>query len=186
MRSLSGPWQMKLKPFGYITTAGRGAGRDMQKHIKTLGIGEFTGLMLRVGTVSIRLNNTATSWLDPILPLPLLLLLILSQVREVATVNVYTKRRDNTSNCVAPDSHTLTYLFNARSSTSLKPRPGQVHNSEQDRPLGNAPGRAPAAQTEAKETQLFSCLGSTDGIRSHAHFSGKIIQRGECFAPHAN
>lgn len=33
-----------------------------------------------------------------------------------------------------------------------------MHHSKLDQPLGNAPGRAPAAQTWAKETQLFSCL----------------------------
>lgn len=33
-----------------------------------------------------------------------------------------------------------------------------MHRSELNQPLGNAPGRAPAAQTEVKETQLFSCL----------------------------
>lgn len=64
-------------------------------------------------------------------------------------------------------THTPADAFNARRSTSLWPQPGQVHNSEQDRPLGNAPGRAPAAQTEAKETQLFSCLGHTGGILIH-------------------
>lgn len=72
------------------------------------------------------------------------------------------------SNSVAPDSHTHQPLrSNARRSTSLWPQPGQVHNSEQDRPLGNAPGRAPAAQTEAKGTQLFSCLGYTGAILIH-------------------
>lgn len=76
-------------------------------------------------------------------------------------------------------SHTPADAFNARRSPNLWPQPGQVHNSEQDRPLGNAPGRAPAAQTEAKEMQLFSCLGHTGGILIHTHFSAKITRTGK-------
>lgn len=51
---------------GCITACGVRAGRGMQKHIRTIGMEEFTGLMLRVGTISIQLNSPATSRLDAI------------------------------------------------------------------------------------------------------------------------
>lgn len=40
----------------------------------------------------------------------------------------------------------------------LHQKESEVHRSRLDQPLGNAPGRAPTSQTQAEETQLFSCL----------------------------
>lgn len=42
----------------------------------------------------------------------------------------------------------------------------EVLRSRLDQPLGNAPGSAPTSQTQAKETQLFSCL-NYKGVFTH-------------------
>lgn len=59
-----------------------------------------------------------------------------------------------------------------------------MHRSKLDQPLGNAPGRAPAAQTRAKETQLFS-FRNYKNINSHV-LTAKIVHRGlfdKCITP---
>lgn len=79
----------------------------------------------------------------------------------MATVSVCTKRGEKPT-----VTNALTYPFKARSSTSLEPQPGQVHNSEQDRALGNAPGRAPAAHRGKRNAIVL--MSRLHGRYSHA------------------
>lgn len=59
----------------------------------------------------------------------------------------------------------LTYQSN-NFSRILHQEDPEVHRSRLDQPLGNAPGRAPTSQTQAEETQLFSCL-NYKGVFTH-------------------